>query len=159
MRFDDDTVKLFWSYVDKRGPNDCLPWTGSKSSPKPGAGSGYGHFNIRNKSYRAHRISLRLANVAFRDDFVVDHLCRNPECVNPRHLEAVPSAVNTLRGVGPTAKSARQDKCKNGHDLTPDNLFPYSIKKGWRVCIKCQRERDSEREKRKKLSALKEADE
>ncbi|PWG73550.1 hypothetical protein DF186_22500 [Enterococcus hirae] len=28
----------------------------------------------------------------------LDHLCRNRICCNPRHLEAVPRKINTLRG-------------------------------------------------------------
>lgn len=28
----------------------------------------------------------------------IDHLCRNPACCNPAHLEAVTRSVNALRG-------------------------------------------------------------
>jgi hypothetical protein len=41
---------------------------------------------------------------------VLDHLCRNPACVNPDHLEPVTNAENSRRGAKPviTMEIARQ---------------------------------------------------
>ena len=34
----------------------------------------------------------------FPEELKLDHLCRNPKCINPWHLEPVTSQVNTQRG-------------------------------------------------------------
>jgi hypothetical protein len=71
---------------------------------------------------------------------VIDHLCRNPPCVNAEHLEQVTNRENALRGVGPSAIRAQMTHCINGHLLEPGNLVTYQ----WRVygrrrCLTCER--------------------
>jgi hypothetical protein len=51
--------------------------------------------------------------------FHCDHLCRNPACVNPFHIEVVTPRENQRRGVG-TAIS--KTHCKNGHPFAGDNV-------------------------------------
>ena len=48
----------------------------------------------------AHRYVYERERGPIPDDLTLDHLCRNPGCVNPDHLEPVTSAENTRRGRG-----------------------------------------------------------
>ena len=65
----------------------------------------------------------------------LDHLCHNRWCVNPDHLEAVSHLENVRRGV------KGQGKCKNGHDLTPENIHIRKRSNGRsevRRCKQCE---------------------
>jgi len=46
----------------------------------------------------AHRIAFLAAGNTVSPDQDLDHLCRNRQCCNPAHLEAVSKAVNVRRG-------------------------------------------------------------
>lgn len=93
---------------------------------------GYGHFS----HVGAHRWSYELHVGPIPEGLSLDHLCRNPPCVNPDHLEPVTHRENVLRGVSPCAQHARQTHCKRGHPLSGDNLRLRP--NGHRACRECE---------------------
>lgn len=117
------------------------------SMPEPNSGcwlwlaahdrNGYGFISVAGKQYRAHRVAYEAYRGPIPSGLVIDHLCRNPACVNPNHLEAVSVRENTLRGVSPAAHAARQTVCKRGHSMEGENLGRDY--RGRRFCRSCQR--------------------
>lgn len=136
----------FWAKVlVPASVDDCLLWAKTYAS-------GYGYLHLRGKNVPAHRISYQLANGPIPEGKVIDHLCHNPRCVNPNHLEAVSQQENVLRGyVIPVAASwrgPRKQHCKRGHEFTPENT--YTNPKGERVCRQCRRGRSAAARQRAK---------
>ena len=101
----------FWSYVDKRGPDECWIWTGTKTpaSHCRGAGMGnlYGKFSFipegsqKRKSVGAHRFSFYLHYGRWPAEVL--HTCDIKSCVRPEHLKEGPHSENmreaSLRGL------------------------------------------------------------
>lgn len=70
---------LYWMKVDKRGPDECWPWTGRKDK------SGYGRFDRKGPRVYAHRIAWTLANGPVPEGKDILHQCDNRWCCNPAH--------------------------------------------------------------------------
>lgn len=74
----------------------CWNWTGAKDR------HGYGRIsrteNGQPKMIASHRYFYEQAHGPIGSDQHLDHLCRNPSCVNPAHLEPVSQTENTRRG-------------------------------------------------------------
>lgn len=118
----------FWEKVDKT--NECWNWTRYKDP------NGYGRFQLGKEKYiGAHRFAYELSNGPIPKGLVLDHLCRNPSCVRPEHLEAVPQQINVLRGNGPTSVNAQKTYCIHGHLFDETNT--YWEPRG-RACRKCR---------------------
>lgn len=108
----------------------CWEWTGSHN------GQGYGRFYLDGKKVYTHRYAYEQTNGPIPDGLVIDHLCRNPKCCNPEHLEPVTVSENALRGL--TGKTERRLKthCKRGHEYNTENT---AIRAGKRFCRACQK--------------------
>lgn len=101
------------------------------------------------KSKRVYRALYECLFGKIQDGLVLDHLCRNPSCVNPNHLEPVTQKENILRGNSPQAVNARKNLCKDGHPLD-------GLQKSGRFCKQCARvsRRESMRRKRRREKCL-----
>lgn len=78
-------AERFWRHVDKRGPDECWPWTGSIG------GNGYGQLGSFQETkthvcYKAHRLSYELHHGPIQAGMHVLHECDNKVCCNPAHL-------------------------------------------------------------------------
>ena len=110
---------------------ECLLWTGHTT------GNGYGSISKDGKQVRVHRVAYELAKGPVPQGLVIDHLCRNPRCINPDHLEAVTEKVNILRGTSPSALNATKTACKHGH---PFDVANTGFQRRGRLCLACNRE-------------------
>ena len=96
----------------------------------------YGQIILSGKNIYAHRLSYELGVGPIPDGKQIDHLCRNPKCVNPEHLEPVEPRENTMRGFGPTAQNAKKTHCLRGHEYNEANTF---LGRNGRSCRECRR--------------------
>lgn len=131
----EESIERFWSKVEV-GP-DCWEWVGYKLR-------GYGQFWRHGRTQRAHRVAWEMSHGhPVPDDLTIDHLCRNPGCVRPDHMEIVPAGVNTRRGDTASTRNRLKTACHRGHALDGANL--YLTPDGRRQCRQCARDRAAQR--------------
>lgn len=142
---DPDILGRFWAKVDIRNDSECWPWRSERDD--------YGRFPIL-PGFRAigtHRFSWILANRRdIPDGLFVMHSCDNKRCVNPAHLSLGTSSDNTKdavdKGLIDMTKCwsgiKKKDRCKRGHELTPDNVYANGT---GRKCKRCHKAREAQR--------------
>lgn len=111
-------------------PNGCWNWKGASWT------RGYGVVIIGTKRYAAHRYFYLKLRGEIPKDKVIDHLCRNRNCVNPNHMEIVTNRENVLRGIGLAAINAKKESCKWGHELIEANIYRRGNKRHCKICAK-----------------------
>lgn len=124
-------VERFMAKVT-RNPDGCWLWEGGTTGP------GYGRFFLSGATVLPHRFAYEQFVGPIPDGLQIDHLCRNPNCVNPDHLEPVTARMNVRRGVSPAALNAAKNYCKNGHEF--DTVNTYVTPDGRRQCRVCRDE-------------------
>ena len=113
----------FWEKVSPEPNTGCWFWTA-------GLRNGYGaifqeRINSKQIMRYAHIVSYEMHKGPVPKGLQLDHLCRNPLCVSPYHLEPVTSGENTRRGLAPALSRIRfssRTHCPQGHDLGINRL-------------------------------------
>src|SRR5690606_21110712 len=82
----------FWEKVLDHPASGCWEWQAARDQ------KGYGRFRWKGFTRRAHRVAYEELVAPVPDGLQLDHLCRNPFCCAPWHLEPVTPRENTLRG-------------------------------------------------------------
>ena len=127
------TLRRFWSKVDVRGPADCWPWQGSRSS------LGYGMFRAgHGRTFVASRFLLEeISERLLTGDEFACHSCDNPPCCNPAHLWAGTPLQNRRDCIAKGRSfGATKTHCVHGHELTGVNI---KMKGKKRLCRECWR--------------------
>jgi hypothetical protein len=138
-------VERFVAKVDRRGPDECWPWTSTLD------GDGYGVISVGRGSsnVRAHRLAYFLA--VGPTELTLDHRCHTRDlscpggptcphrrCANPAHLEPTTRADNTSMGHGPTMAIHATDSCARGH-LRSEHGYERKDRPGSFNCRECRR--------------------
>jgi len=110
----------------------CWLWTGHRRGRNR-----YGGFQVAGRTWFAHRWLWEHMHGPVLAGLELDHLCSDPRCVNPAHLEIVTHQENVRRG----RVDWRRHKacCPAGHPYDAANTRVDS--RGSRSCKTCQRER------------------
>ena len=138
----------FWEKVNFSS-NGCWEWTGYRLKGK----YPYGRFEMDGRPVQAHRFSYEYLVGSIPVGLRLDHLCRNPSCVNPAHLEPVTNSKNLLRGNSLDMGRPRREKtcCPKGHPYNEENT--YIDPRGNRNCRECRRQVN----KRRRLTCRRES--
>ena len=119
----------FWMKVET-APNGCWLWRYHRNR------YGYGRFRLADRIRIAHRVAYEWLKGPIPDDLELDHLCRQPSCVNPDHLEPVTHQTNMIRS-GRSGPRLSKTHCGKGHPFDAENT--YRSRDGKRRCRACAR--------------------
>lgn len=113
-------------------PIHCWPWPGYRC-PR-----GYGKCGFNGRIVPAHRAAYLTLVGPIPEGLSLDHICHNPSCVNPAHLEPVTHAEN-MRRKAAWNRLHPKTHCRKGHELQGENLYFNGF--GRPCCCECRRQR------------------
>ena len=144
LPLDSATEVKFWARVSQPSPSLCWTWTGA-TNPE-----GYGRFHVGKKMVGPHRIAYEMVIgpiPASRHGkrVCLDHICKQPSCVNPFHLRPFTWSENALREV------QNITHCPKGHDYAIAGRV-RGAHRGRGSCAECNRIRARAHHQRKALA-------
>lgn len=105
-------------YLPDRPEEGCWQWQGTLSTKGQ-----YAVANIHGKQVKAHVLAYEKWMAPVPEGLELDHLCKNPQCCRPAHLEPVTPHENRARSNNPSAINGRKTHCIHGHEFTPENTL------------------------------------
>lgn len=129
------TEERFWDNIELIPFHSCWEWTGTKAN-------GYGIICSHKNNKYAHRISYEIHYGEIPEGLVIDHICRNRTCVNPKHIRAVTQRINATENTtgGITETNKNKTHCKWGHEFSLENtIFSFRETRKGRTCRECTR--------------------
>ena len=127
----EDTGGALWVEEDRGYSTPCWIWQGQKRQ-------GYAYRRKGSAAEGVHRAMFEERYGPVPSGMVVDHLCRQRECINVDHMEAVSIGENVLRGMHPKMVAYREGTCTKGHPRTPENSYVSAA--GRQICRICRNE-------------------
>lgn len=125
-----------WRREDRGYSTSCLIWQHGLSA------GGYGRVSVGGSTQQyTHTVAWEAVHGPVPEGLELDHLCRQRDCGEVTHLEAVTHAENVRRGLAPAMGRAGQlakTHCPQGHPYEGANL--YVCGQGKRHCRECTRE-------------------
>ncbi len=116
----------------------CWLWIGARNH------AGYSTRGQDGRKVMAHRYMWERHNGPVPPGLILDHLCRNPACVNPEHLEPVTHTENVRRGkaakltveqvreIRALADSCTRTELARRYDLTVSHVCHIIYRRSWR---------------------------
>lgn len=146
--------------IERVPMSGCWLWTGKLSD------SGYGLLSMRLPGrngpvpVRAHRLSYEQEYGQITDESCVLHKCDVRSCINPYHLflgdrkDNAQDMISKGRDSSQSTVNRAKTHCKNGHELTEENLVPAYRHRG-RICQICWNETQRKHRDKKRQSCVK----
>lgn len=132
VKYNKDVIKRFWLKVRKN--KTCWIWTGAKNH------LGYGSFRVPGQTIQAHRFSYEIHKGEIPENHNIHHQCRNPKCVNPKHLVSMSRKDHVRKYNSRIEEQIRKTHCPYGHPYSGDDLYinPNTNKRSCRECMRNQ---------------------